>query len=77
MDFFARFECKRKFLTGETVNGGQHNYLEWVVTARLVRPLARRRLRTSRPVLVARRDLKPCLRMRLVLEGCQVSVVMV
>jgi hypothetical protein len=49
-------------------------YLEGNWTASRLRPFFRRRLRTSRPHLVAMRNLKPCVRIRRLLRGRYVGL---
>ena len=49
-------------------------YLEGNWTVSRLRPFLRRRLRTSRPHLVAIRNLKPCVRIRRLLRGRYVGL---
>jgi hypothetical protein len=49
-------------------------YLEGSWTVSRLRPFFRRRLRTSRPHLVAMRNLKPCVRIRRLLRGRYVGL---
>jgi len=49
-------------------------YLEGSWTVSRLRPFFRRRLRTSRPHLVAIRNLKPCVRIRRLLRGRYVGL---
>src|SRR6185503_7846498 len=49
-------------------------YLVGSWTVSRLRPFLRRRLRTSRPHLVAMRNLKPCVRMRRLLRGRYVGL---
>jgi hypothetical protein len=57
-------------------SGGSYTpaYLEGSWTVSRLRPFFRRRLRTSRPHLVAMRNLKPCVRIRRLLRGRYVGL---
>src|ERR1700682_1534109 len=57
-------------------SGGSYTpaYLEGSWTVSRLRPFFRRRLRTSRPHLVAIRNLKPCVRIRRLLRGRYVGL---
>jgi hypothetical protein len=60
-----------EFLTGlQSVTPGRNfTRQRFSVTARRLRPLARRRFRTWRPFFVAMRARNPCVRLRLILLG--------